>query len=80
MKLIWGKVWWCNCLKNCKGHIAPCLFDNFFNRPALIYKRLKDGIYAIGTVRPNQKMLKMKGDKKMSRDFQDKKISIILKT
>ena len=53
----------------------------FFDSLVLIYKLLEDGIYAIGTVQSNQKQMpKLKGDKKMSRDFQDEKFFIILKT
>ena len=57
-----------------KGTFCTLFFDNFFNRPLLINKMLEENIYAIGTVRSNQKhMPKLKDDKKMVRgdtDFQ----------
>ena len=43
-------------------------FDNFFKSPALIPKLFDDGIYGIGTVRPNCKtMPKLPDDKNMKR-------------
>ena len=43
-------------------------FDNFFKSPALIPKLFDDGIYGIGTVRPNCKtMRKLPDDKNMKR-------------
>ena len=55
-------------------------FDNFFNGPLLINKLFEENIYAIETVRSNQKLMpKLKDDKKMVRgdsDFQFSKNEI----
>ena len=57
-----------------KGTFCTLFFDNFFNSPLLINKLFEENIYAIGTVRSNQKYIpKLKDDKKMVRgdsDFQ----------
>ena len=43
-------------------------FDNFFNNPAFIAKLFDDGIYDIGPVRPNCKLVpKLPDDKNMKR-------------
>ena len=45
-------------------------FDNFFSSPALIADSFDDGINAIGTVRPNSKMMpKLPDDKSMKRNY-----------
>ena len=40
-----------------EGTYCILFFDNFFNSPALIDKLFEDGIYAIGTMRSNQKQM-----------------------
>ena len=78
-----------------KGTFCTLFFDNFSNSPLLINKLFEENIYAIGTVRSNQKhMPKRKDDKKILRgdsDFQfsknviwckwfDKKSALLLST
>ena len=55
-----------------KGTFCTLFFDNFFNSPLLINKLFEENIFAIGTVRLNQKhMPKLEDDKKNVREDSD---------